>query len=213
MKVAIQCVPSRKYVVDVMLKHLPSDTVVYYDTEYMGSLWNMERILKDSTSGVLMLQDDLVLANWFMEEVEKSILEDSVMTYFLGMSTKVKDWYNAGFSYVRMRKVWGQATYFPPSFISQYIEWASNQPPIAKKGESAEVFHRKFSADDTSIQECLRVYSRYAYLTLPNLVNHQSDIPSELGHPRTVKGIQRMSTIYGKKFLRAWNKEAIVKYD
>lgn len=215
MKVAIQCVPSREFVVEKLLKNLPSDTKVYSDTEYRGSVWNMERIINDHPEGVLVVQDDLVMGEWFMEEVQKSLIEGEVMSFFLAITPRLKKLYDEGYSYAKMREIWSQCSYLPPSFIQQYVKWSAGQPPIAKRGdkEAVAMGHRKFSADDTCLRMCLKANNRWAYLTLPNLVNHQCEIPSELGHQSTTKGIPRVSFLYGKKFLRTWNKEAIVKYD
>lgn len=210
MKVAIQTVPARAAMAAVMMLRLPGDTKPYVDTTMRGSLWNMERILADSPDGVLILQDDVALPAWFMGQALESLIDGEVMSFFIGMSEEPRRLYDEGFSYARTQNVWGQANYYPPDFVAAYLEWAARQQPISPCGMDSPSPFRKWSGDDSSICACLRHLKRYAYLTLPNLVNHQ-EVPSVLGHPRTVRGIRRISSVFGESLLRPWDKTKIGK--
>lgn len=208
--VAIQAVPQRKAWVEGMIEQLGTGAP-YYDTEFFGPLWSMERILKDFTqTGVLVLQDDVVLPPWFAEEFGKAWLgKEHGMTLFAGMSRRKKmlPLYERGDSYQRVTDIWGPANYYPASLIQGYFEWTKGVE-APKRGEP-EVGGRRFRQDDNSMGLFLRQTKRAMWLTLPNLVNHRNT-KSTLGNPRSVGGYQWVSGLFGKDLLRQWKKDLIL---
>lgn len=207
MKIAIQAVPCRRSMVEMLVKRLPEGVEVFYDEKYRGPLWSLERIfeLHGDNDGLLVLQDDTIVPKWFMREFEASLIDGEVMSYFRGITTQQRELYDQGFSYATCAGVWGLANYYPTSFVKHYLEWAANNPNRGKRNDSSTKL-----ADDLSISACLKEMKKKAYLTLPNLVNHQ-EAPSTMGNPRTVKGINRLSSLYGESLLRGWDKTKIGK--
>lgn len=196
-----------------LIRHLADsfswDARVYIDTERRGPLWNMERIMEDNADdGVLILQDDVFVPEWFEEEFLKCWIPESPMTFFLGMSKEPLRLWEEGYSYAATKNVWGQANWFPPEFIGRYLEWSVKQPAPTLRGEEAKPGVRKYSGDDTSVCMFLKESGAVSLMTLPHLVNHQA-VKSTLGHP-TWKGERaRVSRVFGKQYLRPWDKAKI----
>jgi hypothetical protein len=202
MKIAIQAVPCRKSMVENLLTRLPSGVEVCYDTEYRGALWSFETILKNSGGqDVLMMQDDTIVPRWFMREFEASLIKGEVMSYFMGISKAQGRLYEEGYSYAKTQNIWGLSNYYPADFIEYYLAWADKTPDRAGGGKGA---------DDVSVRSCLKSCKRFAYLTLPNILNHQES-PSTMGNPCRIGGVSRLSSLYGEKLLRAWDKTKIGK--
>ena len=213
-EVAIMTVGGRETLTHQIMSKLHVPAALFLDEDRHGSLWNMERImrqfLKTKKDGLLILQDDCALPSWFEREFSLSIIPESAMTFFMGMSSEPKELYDAGYSYAKTQNIWGQANYYPRQFVLDYLKWSKDQHPYTKKGDRAIKGVRKYSGDDTSICMYLRQAKQYSLMTLPHLVNHL-EVKSSLGHPMTVRGVRRVSSVFGWSFLRKWDKDKIGK--
>jgi hypothetical protein len=210
MKIAIMAVPERaSYVADIK-RRLP-DAVVYEDTRHQGALISMEKILADHvSSGVLILQDDVVVPCWFLDELGKAWISDRHMSFFY-RSPKQVPLYERGYSYVSVRKPWGQANYFPAEFIRAYLEWTKIGPEIVQRGGVRDTKKRYVDWDDGSVWKFMQHSKRLALLTLPNLVNHRN-VKSSQGHSRSLKQEHAwVSPVFGKGLLRPWNKTVVTQ--
>jgi hypothetical protein len=214
MKIAILAVPARLALVDGQLPYLPN-AKVWVDTDYNGVLWNSERVFADGVTdpeGLLLIQDDAVVPCWFMEEFEKSKIQNRPMSYFY-FGKSLAALYRQGICYVQTNNITGQANYYPQWFLRSYFEWIKLVPPaMLRSGQkmSKEEHYRNWSTMDISINLCLRWLRQFSFLTVPNLVDHRRT-SSTLGH-NWMNG--RVSFCFGKSLLRKWDASAIgnVKY-
>jgi hypothetical protein len=211
MKIVIQAVPCRRTMVDKLVGRLVDQgqtPEVFYDEGYNGPLWSMERIFEKyaGSGGILVLQDDTILPKWFMREFEASKIDGEVMSLFRGITTQQKELYDQGFSYATIPAVWGLANYYPDDFIVSYLMWTKDNPNRGRRHPTCSKI-----GDDLAIGQFMKQSKRIAYVTLPNLVNHQ-EAPSTVGNPRTVKGINRLSSLYGEGLLRPWDKTKVTKF-
>jgi len=209
--IAIQCVPERKDLVDRLLIRLP-EADAFEDENHRGPLWQMERIMNaHAETGVLILQDDVAVAPWFLEELEKAIWPDRQMMFFNAYSKFLRPLYDQGYCYATTRNCWGQANYYPAEMIAAYQEWAAQQDPIGPPRVNSSKLRqpwRSWSSDDPAIGKFCRDTRRDILMTLPHLVNH-AQVKSVLGHPRTVGGKARISGLFGKDLLRPWDKTKV----
>lgn len=197
MQIAIQAILSRADSVERIQARLPQARVSW-DTGMHGTLWSMEKIFADSDplQPLLILQDDVSIPEWFEEELAECIFPTRVMSFFMGMSKFLKVEYDKGNSYAETRNVWGQANYFPVGFIPRYQAWAAKQTGRLRNG------------DDTELNRFYRHAGIWSLLTIPNIVNHLQ-VKSSMGHTRRPQGKARVSGLFGKEYLRPWNKDAI----
>lgn len=210
MNIVIQAVKCRKTLVEKLVERIEaqgSKAEVFYDEKYNGPLWSMERIFEKyvGDGGILMLQDDTILPKWFMREFQASKIDGEVMSYFRGITNQQRELYDQGYSYATCDGVWGLANYYTDEFVSNYLKWIPDNVDRGKRFPDS-----KKLADDIAISRFMKFSKIRAYLTLPNLVNHQ-EAPSTVGNPRTVKGINRLSSLYGESLLRSWDKTKVAK--
>lgn len=218
MKIVIQAVREREHLVKDLLKLIPS-AVPYYDEKHEGCLESRVAILEASPEGVLIVQDDVILLDWFLEEAGKSIIEDELTFFCAPTNTWLPDAYEQGFSYARSKHLlWGQAMWHPAWFCKGFPAWlpsvahiTAESEIVAKLPARMRLFHGGVRMDDMTMRAYLRSVNRWAYLTLPNLVNHRH-VRSTLGHGRTLGGVSWVSYLFGKKYLRPWDKTAITEW-
>lgn len=196
--IVVQTVPSREFMIGALLAKLEQNGLpveVSCDPDYRGTQWHLQKIMKEHPEGVLILQDDVIVADWFREELDKAMVEDKPMSLFLGMTKKLLELHKAGYHYGLTQNMWGQANYYPKWFIADYLEWATPENLWdEKKG-------RVTLADDHGLCKFCREKDYSFWVTIPNLVEHNHHLPSTLGHPKTVRGLPRVSALFGKKYL------------
>ena len=181
-----------------------SSVEVSNDSEMRGSRWNMDRILRSHPQGVLVIQDDVVIGDWFKEQFYASLIDGANMTYFasasyhLSKAESMKKLYTLGFSYIRVWKITGLANYFTPDFIRLYF--AHKFRPGGR------------SDDDVAISEVATHYDFPFHLTLPHLVDHR-EVPSVVGNVERPNGKARVSYLYGEQYLRKWDKRRVYDLD
>lgn len=208
--IAIQTVPGREILLRYLRGRLPQ-ALIYSDTDRRGPLWNMERImLAHSRSGVLILQDDVIVPDWFTTEFTRCWMPDRCMTFFMGISEEPLRLWNEGYSYVETQNIWGQANWYPSKFLEEYLPWSAAEATPVCKGVTPPRGVRRYSGDDTSICMYLRHTRQYSVMTLPHLVDHQ-EVHSTLGHPSTVRGKARVSNVFGEQYLREWDRTKIAR--
>ena len=196
---AIQAVPERARLVESLLGKLPG-AQSYFDADHRGPLWNMENIFRDNPGeDILVIQDDVAVPPWFREEFDKAVIRDRAMSFFMGITKHLRIQYDRGMSYAETRNVWGQANYYPAKFVSGYLEWS----------ESHGVGGPGHSHDDLAIRRYLKAAGGTSLVTLPNLVNHIQQEPSTMGNPLRPGGRLRTSPLFGRQYLRPWDKSAI----
>jgi hypothetical protein len=214
MKVAIQAVPERAQYVANILKVIPH-AKVYEDVQHHGPFWGMMQILNDSPDGVLILQDDVFVADWFLEEAQKSIIPDREMSFCVNAYPKLLNYYQQGYSYLKTQTlVWGQANYHPAWIVQKFLEWQSRQTATVESENRDKPKFRRFyrgrQASDRTLSVFLHDENLWSYVTLPNLVNHHRYVSTLRHSYNTENGCAAASYLFGKKFLRPWNKESIV---
>lgn len=210
MKIVIMTVPQREASLRRLLVSVPN-AEVSMDKDRNGALWNMEQIMRTHRDGVLILQDDVYAPEWFEEEAAKAVWSGRITTFFKGMNvSELEAAYQKGYSYLMTKDIWGQANYYPDWIVHGYLAWADSQLPATKRGERRVRGRRSFNQDDTSVCQFLRDTGQWAYLTVPNLVQHLL-LPSELGHPRSTKGVKWTSPIFGRDLLREWRRDRVGK--
>jgi hypothetical protein len=205
MKIAIQTVEARLPMAQALASQVGG--AVFVDELRRGPLWGMEQIMRAHTeSDVLILQDDVIVEDWFLEEVERSRLDVPVMTYFIGMSKFPRKLYDAGWSYVAVPTVWGQANLYKAGVVRSYLQWSS-ETPTTYLGEKRIPGVRCYW-DDGSMSKFLACRKAKAVMTLPHLVQHREE-PSTAGNPLRPMGKPRTSDLFGREFLRPWDKTRI----
>jgi hypothetical protein len=205
MKIAIQTVEERLPMAEQLAKQVCG--VIHVDRLRRGPLWSMEQIMRAyARSGVLILQDDVLVEPWFLEQVEAAMLPVPTMTFFIGMSKYPKRLYEQGYSYVWVDTVWGQANWYTPEFIASYLNW-SLKLPQTYLGEKRVPGVRPYW-DDGSINKFLKAAGIKSCMTLPHLCQHREE-PSTVGNPTRPMGKPRVSDVFGEQFLRPWNKSKV----
>lgn len=204
MKIVIQAVPERKQLVEGLLGFLP-DAEVYYDEKHEGCHPSRVHILRNNPQGVLILQDDVVITPWFLEEAQKAVRLDDLTSFCLCTNPWTMDAYQQGFSYVRTKcLLWGQAIWMPAKMIREYLKWLSSESyltALAAREEgvrsSLRMFSRGVQMDDQTIRRFLQESQWWNYVTLPNLVNHRF-VASTLGHTGALRNGAWVSHVFGK---------------
>lgn len=208
---AIQTVDERGEVLAEMLAAITWPHKVYVDAERRGCLWNMERIMRDNAdTGVLILQDDLVIPPYFEAEFLKAWMPEQVMTFFIGMADWPRGLWEKGYTYAAVKNIWGQANWYPPAVVKRYLDWSSRAAPPLPPGAKPVKGVRNATGDDTSITMFLRSTRTFSIMTLPHLVDHK-EVKSTMGHPATIRGIKRVSMLFGEQYLRPWDKTRVAK--
>lgn len=213
MKVVILSSPKRReHVEKILMPRFPT-AALYEDTEFNGCVWNTERILADHPEGVLVVQDDVIAPEWFMEQVQASMLEGKAMSYFVGGRPWMRDLYDQGYSYVRRPDHWGACNYYPAWLCKGYTEWVkqfpapTGHPFCYRRPMKGRKLEETMHLADVIITNYVRSVGERFYLTLPNLCQH-GVLKSSIGNP-TCNGAAWRSPVFGKALLRPWNKEAI----
>lgn len=192
------------------MERVGGEVEAYYDNEYNGPLWSMERIFEIyglKGEGVLILQDDAVVVPNFREEVEASMVKGECMTYYRHWRNDyAHKQYNKGCHYIKTRFISGVGNYMTRPYIERYMEWAKSN---AERGAFESNPSKK--GDDVAMSEYNRETNSFFWLTLPNLANHQQ-VDSILKHPwrmgarsskeGSMASTVRCSNLYGKKYTR-----------
>lgn len=216
MKIAIGSVPSRREHVERVLLRRFLNAEVYEDTEGRGNIWQRMRILRDNPDGVLHVEDDVCVPSWFLEEQQKSMVEDEAMSYYISFSQGVLARYRKGYSYMRIRGMTGNCNYYPSWMCRGFIEWVDSYIPVPKDYGQRPILwsypdwrkggwlHGVAHRMDALVSAWLYHTGRSMLATLPNLVNH-GIFPSVIGQGEW----NNPSVCFGKSFLRPWNKTKI----
>ena len=208
---AILTVDERSDVLSQMKSNVTWPYTVAVDEARLGSLWNMDRVMRANVgAGVLILQDDLVVPPWFEAEFLKAWMPEEPMTFFVGMSEEPKWLWEKGYSYAATRNIWGQANWYPASFLKKYLFWSERAVPPLPPGSRQVKGVRNSTGDDTSVTMYLKKSGEFMLMTLPHLIDHM-EVKSTMGHPSTVRGVRRVSTVFGEQYLRPWNKSKIAR--
>ncbi len=202
----IQTVPSRSIMIPSLVERLKGlNPYVSTDPDYLGTHWHLTKIMKENRDGVLIIQDDVIIPTWFREELDKAMVPDRCMIFLIGLTDKQRQLYDEGFCYAETQRLWCPANYYTGKFIEEYLEWATDENLYQpEKG-------RITRADDYGLQKFLKQTGKSFLLTLPNLCNHNNQIPSTLGHPKSIKGKARVSSLFSKDLLRRWDHAKIGK--
>jgi hypothetical protein len=218
MKIVIQSVPSRAKFVEEILGKVPSASV-HVDEKLSGVVPAFLDILRSNPDGCIILQDDVIVGDWFLEEACKAIIEGEHTSFCLPAHSWLRDAYDQGFSYVRSQHVlWGQANYIPSWFALSFPKWlAKVTTTYADEIRDGLPIHlRMFDdsgvmMDDMASRVFLMQQLRWTHITLPNLANHRYS-KSVLGHGRRRGRLDIVSYLCGKQYLRPWDKTAITEF-
>jgi hypothetical protein len=192
---------------------------LYEDVGHEGPLPALLKILAANPDGVIVVQDDAIVMPWFLEEAKKAIIPNELMCFCACASEWMSDAYNQGFSYARSQHtLWGQANYYPSCVIQDFLPWlaADSTTFDSERQLGVPLWLRQYSrnglrGDDMTMKAFLRESGRYAFITLPNLANHRC-VRSTLAEGRMRGSVAWVSFLFGKKYLRPWDKTAITEW-
>lgn len=203
--VKIMSVLSRKKYACELAKtiEISNDNIVFDDRGINGggSAWyNAKRIWSLDTNGFshrLVLQDDILLCNDFLNYVEKCVEKypDVIWTFYNGVwikpEFKRKD---TPYTIVKGGALSGQAVCIPIQYIQNMIEWTD------------EILGYDFKHDDGRIGFYSLCNDIPVMCTIPSLVNHDNDVKSCI--PNHNNRNRRSSTFYDPKS-ENWDSEEI----
>jgi len=138
-----------------------------------GSWWTAKKCWEaGSTSNAshhLLLQDDIVVCNNFVNGVKKVIdaYPDEIISLFHGPRKSFNNSARWGLS----EGVWGQGVVMPVPMVQEFLKWES------------ENISTDFPHDDSRVSLFAIKTKRYVKVPFPNLINHRDiEVKSVLGH-------------------------------
>ena len=189
MQIIIQAVESRLDNVLKMLNDLPDETIIHVDKERKGTFGSFVDILNnyEIKGPRLHLQDDVILAKGFeiyLETLKRDFVNEemNVLSLFSLKRKKVT------LAYKNLEKY----AEYHPFLMLQSVIFSER----VLKGMKEYVKTNKFNHDDVMVREYLKLKNIKAKVHLPNIVQHNIYLGSEINHPNSKN---RMSPYYVNK--------------
>ena len=184
----VQTVPARHQILPRLLHHLPVSTDVVVDegdgppSPWRGYLRCLTDPWPDSTTHMVILQDDVVPADHFGIRVQQAVEQrpaDIISLFVGGLPGPARKAFLAAqfngepFAPIRLARIFHVvALVWPVDEIRSFVEW---QQHARLPGPTPP------RSDDAIVGYWARVTHRTFWATVPCLVEHPDDVPSTIG--------------------------------
>jgi hypothetical protein len=163
----------------------PSDPVIHVDENRNGPWWNFRRVGEllagEGHTHVCVLQDDVILCKAFLRTLTRVVEATPVdpLSLFTARRSIVREAESKGTKLLRRYSLdTAQALVFPVFQFGALCRWVDKQE---RSGVPPAWHHH----DDVRIDAWARALRWPIVHVVPSLVDHDTALPSTLGHPRS----------------------------